>query len=234
MPDFMWRKQRLDFTPTGRDVVLCADAAQAGQAAQSLADAFDSRLISGVADVRGTLRDELGSKTERTQAVLAALRLTDDALEWKLRHLTPMRRVLALAAAGVVTGGSALVFELGSFTAMPFDLAHVYRHIEVLHASFGIPCIVVIVDPALISSSGTHLTVLTEAGIVERAPVVEALRNPQSDELLARLESTPVPNPLAMQLRRVQRASTRPVNYANTQILQLPTADSIALAGGDL
>ena len=68
----------------------------------------------------------------------------------------------------------------------------------------------------------------------EQAAVVDALRAPASDALLARLQATPVPNPLAMQQRRVQRAATRPVNYANTQIVQLPTADAIALAGGDL
>lgn len=235
MAEFKWGKQRLAFDATGRDVVLCTDGEQALRAARAIADAFDVRVISGNDDVRGTLRDAFGkTTTERVRAVLAALDLDDDALEWKLKQLSPMRRLLSVAAVAVASGEPVLVFELGSFTAMPFDLAHVYRHIHVLHTTFGIPCIVVIVDPALIASSGALLTVLADEGIVERASVADALRNPQSDLLLTRLEATPVPNPLAMQQRRVQRAATRPVNYANTQIVQLPTSDAIALAGGDL
>ena len=235
MAEFTWGKRRLMFEATGRDAVLCDDQQQALLAARAFADAFESRVISGGDDVRGTLRDALGkAPADRVREVLTALGLDDDALEWKLKQVSPMRRLVAAAAAAVATGDRALVFELGSFTAMPFDLAHVYRHIQVLHSTFGVPCIVVIVDPALISSSGTNLTVLTDDGIVEQAAVVDALRAPASDALLARLQATPVPNPLAMQQRRVQRAATRPVNYANTQIVQLPTADAIALAGGDL
>lgn len=235
MAEFKWGKERLTFDATGRDVVLCNDRAQAVQAAKALADAFGTNVISGSDDLRGTLRDAVGkAPTPRVHEVLATLRLNDDALEWKLKLVSPLRRVLAGAAAAVAAGERTLVFELGSFVAMPFDLAHLYRHIHVLHTTFNVSCVLVIVDPALISSSGTHLTVLTETGIVERAPVQEALRDPKSDVLLARLEATPVPNPMAMQQRRVQRAKTRPVNYANTQIVQLPTADSIALAGGDL
>lgn len=233
--EFAWGKQRLAFEAAGRDVVLCMDQDQALRAARAIAAAFGARVINGSDDVRGTLRDAFGkASAERVRAVLAALGFDEDALEWKLKQLSPMRRLLAGAAASVVSGASALVFELGSFTAMPFDLAHVYRHIHVLHTTFDIPCIVVIVDPALISSSGSQLTVLSDEGVVERAPVADALRNPQSELLLMRLEATPVPNPLAMQQRRVQRAATRPVNYANTQIVQLPTTDAIALAGGDL
>lgn len=235
MAEFKWGKQRLAFEPTGRDVVLCDDQSQALQAARALAEAFGVRVVSGNDDVRGSFRDAVGKvDADRMRAVLACLQLDDDALEWKLKQVSPMRRVLATAAAAISAEEPVLVFELGSFIAMPFDLAHVYRHIHVLHATFGTPCIVVIVDPALISSSGTHLTVLVDDGIVERAPVADALRDPRSEVLLHRLQATPVPNPLAMQQRRVQRAATRPVNYANTQIVQLPTQDAIALAGGEL
>lgn len=235
MADFAWDRQRLSFEPTGRDVVLCDDQSQALRAAKALANAFGSRVISCSEDVRGTLRDALGkADPARVQQILDTLQLDDDALEWKLKQISPLRRVLSTTAAAIASGEPVLVFELGSFAAMPFDLAHLYRHIRSVHASFGLACIVIIVDPARIASSGTFLTVLTERGIVERATVADALRDPASDELLARLEATPVPNPLAMQQRRVQRAAIRPVNYANTQIVQLPTPDATALAGGEL
>lgn len=235
MTEFKWSGRRLEFTATGRDVVLCDDAAQAVLAANALADAFGVRVISCSDQVRGTLRDAFGKHgSATTSAVMTALQLDDDSLGWKLKQVSPLRRVLAAAAAAVAAGEQVLVFELGSFTAMPFDLAHLYRHIGVLHSTFAIPCVVVIVDPALISSSGSQLTVLTVDGIVERSTVADALRDPQSEVLLRRLQATPVPNPLAMQQRRVQRAATRTVNYANTQIIQLPTSDSIALAGGDV
>ena len=235
MAEFKWSKQRLPFETHGRDVVLCENILAAATAAKALAEAFDTRVISASSDVRGTLRDAVGKRDRATlERVLHVLGLDDDALEWRLKDVSPLRRVLAAAVTAVANADRVLVFELGSFTAMPFDLAHVFRHIHALHVGFGVPVVVVIVDPALISSAGTHLSVLTERGIIESAPVIDALADPQSEDLLRRLLATPVPNPLAMQQRRVQRAATTTVNYAHTQIVQLPTADSIALAGGDV
>ena len=235
MAEFKWGKQRIAFEAHGRDVVLCETQAQAVAAAKALADAFDTNVINCDDDVRGTLRDRFGKRgAALVPNVLAALQLDQDALEWRLKDVSPLRRLLSDIVRSLADGDSVLVFELASFTAMPFDLAHVYRHIQAVHTAFNLPVIVVIVDPALITSSGQHLTVLTTEGVVESAPVVQALADPQSKQLLTRLEATPVPNPLAMQQRRVQRAATRPVNYAHTQIVQLPTADAIALAGGDV
>lgn len=235
MPEFKWGRQRVSFETHGRDVLLCDDPASATNAAKALASAVGVRVISGSDDVRGRLRDGLGKADQAlVERIMQTLRLDDDAFEWRLKDASPLRRLLAAAAAAVAQGERVLVVELASFTAMPFDLAHVFRHINALHATFAIPVIVVIVDPALISSSGTHLAVLSTDGIVESAPVAEALADPQSELLLRRLLATPVPNPLAMQQRRVQRAATTIVNYANTQIVQLPTADAIALAGGDV
>lgn len=235
MAEFKWGRQRLSFETRGRDVVLCDDLASATNAAKVIAAAFDVRVISGSDDVRGRLRDGLGKADQALiDRIMQALRLDDDALEWRLKDASALRRLLAAAAAAVAHGERVLVFELASFTAMPFDLAHVFRHINNLHATFSIPVIVVIVDPALISSSGTQLSVLTADGIIESSSVVDALADPKSAQLLLRLLATPVPNPLAMQQRRVQRAATSAVNYSHTQIVQLPTADAIALAGGDI
>ena len=231
----MWGKQRLSFEPYGRDVVLCDDTDQSVRVAKAFAKGLGCSVISGDADVRGTLRDRI-PKAAREQAptVLEALRLDADALEWRLKDASPLRRVLAGAIVAVLSGERALVVELGTFTAMPFDLAHIYRQLHAVHATFHVPIVAVIVDPALITSSGEFLTVMGEQGIVEAAPVVDALSDPRSEHLLMRLEATPVPNPLAMQQRRVQRAGATAVNYSHTQILQLPTADSIAMAGGDV
>lgn len=235
MADVKWGKQHFEFEPRGRDVVLCDSREDGLRAAKAIAAALGVTVISGTDDVRGTFRDRLPKEgRDRVPQVLDALGLDDDALEWRLKDASPLRRLLAAAAAGVLAGERALVVELGSFTAMPFDLAHVYRHLRQLHSGFGIRIVVVIVDPALISSSGDYLTVLTERGIEEAAAVRDALADPQSARLLARLEATPVPNPLAMQQRRVQRARTNAVNYSHTQIVQLPTADATALAGGDI
>lgn len=235
MAEFKWGKQRLAFEPHGRDVVLCETQEQAISAAKALAAAFDVDVIDCADDARGTLRDRFGKRgVGLIPNVLGVLRLDDDALEWRLKDVSPLRRLLADVVRALVNGDRILIFELATFTAMPFDLAHVYRHINAVSTAFALPIVVVIVDPALISSSGQHLTVLTADGIVESATVAQALADPQSPQLLARLEATPVPNPLAMQQRRVQRAATRPVNYAHTQIVQFPTADAIALAGGDI
>ena len=235
MAEFKWGKQRLAFEPHGRDVVLCETQEQAIAVAKALAAAFDVDVIDGDDDARGTLRDRFGKRgASLIPNVLDVLRLDEDALEWRLKDVSPLRRLLADVVRALANGDRVLVVELATFTAMPFDLAHVYRHINAVASAFALPVIVVVVDPALISSSGQHLTVLTADGIVESAPVAQALADPQSPQLLARLEATPVPNPLAMQQRRVQRAATRPVNYAHTQIMQFPTADAIALAGGDV
>ena len=235
MAEIKWVKQRIAIELHDRDVVLCASQEQAVAAAKAIASAFDVDVIDGDDDARGTLRDRFGKRgTALIPKVLSTLQLDQDALEWRLKDVSPLRRLLADIVRSLVNDDAVLVYELATFTAMPFDLAHVYRHINAVHAAFGVPVIVVIVDPALITSSGQYLTVLTADGIVESAPVAQALADPQSEHLLTRLEATPVPNPLAMQQRRVQRASTRPVNYAHTQIVQLPTADAIALAGGDV
>lgn len=235
MADFKWGKQRLALELHGRDVVLCETQEQALLAAAALAAAFDVEIIDGAPDGRGTLRDRFGKRgAALIPNVLEVLRLDDEALEWRLKDVSPLRCLLADIVRALATEDQVLIVELASFTAMPFDLAHVYRHINAVAAAFGLPVIVIVVDPALITSSGEHLTVLTADGIVESAPVAQALADPQSPQLLARLESTPVPNPLAMQQRRVQRATTRRVNYAHTQITPRPTADAIALAGGDV
>lgn len=235
MAEIKWVKQRIAIELHDRDVVLCESQEQAVAAAKAIASAFDVDVIDGDDDARGTLRDRFGKRgTALIPKVLSTLQLDQDALEWRLKDVSPLRRLLADIVRSLANDDAVLVYELATFTAMPFDLAHVYRHINAVHAAFGVPVIVVIVDPALITSSGQYLTVLTADGIVESAPVAQALADPQSEHLLTRLEATPVPNPLAMQQRRVQRASTRPVNYAHTQIVQLPTADAIALAGGDV
>lgn len=235
MAEIKWVKQRIAIELHDRDVVLCESQEQAVAAAKAIASAFDVDVIDGDDDARGTLRDRFGKRgTALIPKVLSTLQLDQDALEWRLKDVSPLRRLLADIVRSLANDDAVLVYELATFTAMPFDLAHVYRHINAVHAAFGVPVIVVIVDPALITSSGQYLTVLTADGIVESAPVAQALADPRSEHLLTRLEATPVPNPLAMQQRRVQRASTRPVNYAHTQIVQLPTADAIALAGGDV
>ena len=92
----MWGKQRLSFEPHGRDVVLCDDADQSVRVAKAFAKGLACSVISGDADVRGTLRDRI-PKAARDQAVgvLEALRLDTDALEWRLKDASPLRRVLA-------------------------------------------------------------------------------------------------------------------------------------------
>lgn len=235
MAEFIWGKARLHFELHGRDAVLCNDKEQATRAAKALATALGTHVIGPDEDVRGTFRDLFPkAPAHPVHAVLSALQLGLDALDWKLKHASPLRRLLAATAAAVASGEPALVFQFATFPGTAFDRAYIYQQINALHLTFGVQVVVVIVDPALIASSGTHLTVLGEDGIAESASVTTALSDPRSDLLLARLQATPVPNPLAMQQRRVQRAATMPINFANTQVVQLPTADSIALAGGDV
>lgn len=235
MPDFQWGKQQLSMDVHGRDVVLCDSAEQAVQIAQSLAKALGCTVISSAGGLRGTLRDRVPKAAgDEIGRLLEALRLDEDALEWRLKDVSPLRRVLAGMVSAVLAGERTLVIELATFTAMPFDLAHIYRQLHAVHATFRIPIVAVVVDPALITSSGEFLTVMSEHGIVESGAVKDALADPQSGHLLARLESTPVPNPLAMQQRRIQRLGATTVNYSHTQIVQLPTADSIAMASGDV
>ncbi len=141
--------------------------------------------------------------------------------------------MLSASLLALVEGIDLLVFDVAQIATAPFDVAHTFAHLRRVRTASGAHVIALIADPALISTAGANLIVVSGDAIVESGPTSQLLASPSSDALLQRLQSTPIPSPLAMQLRRVQRASTTPVNYSNTQIITLPTRDSIALAGGD-
>ena len=234
MPEIKLGKQKVQFTPERREVVLCDTADHARATARQLAKAIGP-LIDASDDSRGTVRDRLGRKPEisRIAATLAELHLDESMLDWRMKDATPLQRVLAASFVAVFGGAEAVVVDCTSLASSRFDTAHLFAHLRRLAASFPVTVVAVISDAALMSSAGSHLTVISDDIIVEAASVSDALARPASAALLERLEATPVASPLAMQKRRVQRSATKPVNYAHTLIIELPTADSIALAAGD-
>lgn len=234
MPDIKIGKQKLEFSPQAQEVVLCDSAERAREVARAIAKACGS-LIDASDESRGTVRDQLGRKPEisKIASTLDALHFDEAMLDWRMRDATPLQRMLASSFVALFAGATTLVFDCSSVAASRFDTAHLFAHLRRLSASFSVTVIAVIADAAHISSAGTHLTVITADGFAESGDVASTLANPRSEALLTRLEATPVASPLAMQKRRVQRAATQPVNYSHTLIIELPTAESIALAAGD-
>lgn len=215
-------------------VVLCDNAAHAERVAKAF-QAAGALLIDGTDAARGTVSDQLGRKRDRDpiDRAIASLQVPEDILDWRPRDLSLLQRMLAASLVAAVAGSDPIVFDVSHIVGSPFDVAHVFGHLRRLRAAFAPDVVAIVADPALISSAGDHLIVLDGDTVAETGLVAECLARPASATLLQRLESTPIASPMAMQLRRVQRASTKPVNYAHTQIITLPTQDSIALAGGD-
>jgi len=227
-------RTRMELTIEQSTVVLCDDAAHASRMAKALADTA-AHVIDGADAPRGTVADQFGRRADRDAIVraIAALRLPEDALDWRPRELPTLHRMLAASLVAAVGGVDPIAFDVTRVAASPFDVAHVFGHVRRLRAAFPSHVAVLVSDPSHISSAGDHLIAMDGDTVAEAGPVPQCLARPSSESLLRRLESTPIPSPLAMQLRRVQRASTQPVNYSHTQIITLPTRDSIALAGGD-
>ena len=215
-------------------VVLCDNAAHAERVAKAV-HAAGALVIDGGDAPRGTVSDQLGRKRDRDSIdrAISALQVPEDILDWRPRDLAPLQRMLASSLVAAVAGTSPVVFDVSHLVASPFDLAHVFGHLRRLRAAYASDVVAIVSDAALISSAGEHLVAIDGDAIAEAGLVTECLARPTSASLLHRLESTPIASPLAMQLRRVQRASTKSVNYSHTQIITLPTQDSIALAGGD-
>jgi len=227
-------KSRIPLTIEHSTVVLCDNAAHAERMARAL-QAAGALVIAGADAPRGTVSDQLGRKRDRDpiDRAIASLQVPEDILDWRPRDLAPLQRMLAASLVAAVAGTNPLVFDVSHIVASPFDVAHVFGHLRRLRAAFAADVIALVADPALISSAGDHLIAMEGDAVAESDLVAECLARPGSESLLHRLEATPIASPLAMQLRRVQRASTTPVNYSHTQIITLPTQDSIALAGGD-
>jgi hypothetical protein len=227
-------KVRVAISVEQSTVVLCDDAAHASRMAKALADA-GVRTIDGAEAPRSAVNDQLGRRADRDQIarVIAALHLPEDVIGWHPRELPTLQRMLAESLVAVVGGSDPIAFDVTRVSASLFDVSHLIGHIRRLRASFPIHVVALVANPALISSAGEYLVAMQGDTVAESGSVAQCLAAPTSDSLLRRLETTPIPSPLAMQLRRVQRASTKPVNYSHTQIITLPTQDSIALAVGD-
>ncbi len=226
-------KQRVQLTCDARTVVLCDDAESARRTAKAVAEAGGT-LLTGDDAPRGSVRDQLPRKFDSAQAITICerLHLSEDALDWRPRESDPIHRLLGATIVALASGDPVLVFDVTTCTS-PFDVAHLCAHMRRTEQEFGVTVIAVIWDPALISSAGTHLVIVHGDAVVEQGPAIALLAHPRSESLQQRLASTPIPSPLAMQMRQVQRIATEPVNYSHTTIIQLPTRDTIALAGGD-
>ena len=227
-------KQALNLALEQRTVILCDNEEEAQRMAAALQSAGGT-LIDGSEVARGTVAEQLPRRTdsERVSRIRSALRLDEDVLSWRLRDSGPLQRMVAMTLLALVREQDLLVFEFSELAGSPFDIAHACAHMRRVALEFPVTLVAVIADPALISSAGAHLLVIAQGQLVEAGAVGSTLAHPQSDALLQRLEATPIPSPMAMQMRRVQRVTTTPINYAHTTIIQLPTQESIALAGGD-
>ena len=217
-----------------RTVILCDDVSKA----RAVVDACVGAGVRGVrADEgsRSTVQESIPRRTDEAliERVRTALRLDADILQWRPRESSPLQRLIAASFLALAAGADTLVFDLTTMADSAFDAAHACAHLRRIADGLDVAVMAVIADPALLSSAGTHLVVVSEDAVVESGPVAALLAAPRSDALRRRLEATPVPNPMAMQMRRVQRVATRPVNYAHTTIIDLPTADSVTLAGGE-
>ena len=217
-----------------RTVVLCDDV----PSARTLVEACVAAGVRGIrADEgsRSTVSELIPKRTDEAvvERVRTTLRLEEDVLQWRPRESGPLQRLIAASLLALIGGADGLVFDLTTMSGSAFDAAHACAHLRRIAEGLGVPVIAVIADPALISSAGSHLVVVSGDAVVESGSVASLLAEPRSDALRQRLEATPVPNPMAMQMRRVQRVATRPVNYAHTTIIDLPTQDSVALAGGE-
>lgn len=217
-----------------RTVVLCDDAAHAQRMLAALA-AAGVEVIRTDAAPRGTVADQFQRNVDAdlVQRVLTELQLDEALLEWRPRDLGPLQRMVAATVVALVRGVDPIAFDAVSGATTPFEAAHLCGHLRRVAEAMGTATIAVIADAALITSAGTHLVVLDGDTVAEAGAVSTLLGHPASDALRLRLEATPIASPLAMQMRRVQRVATRPVNYAHTAIIELPTEESIALAGGD-
>lgn len=227
-------RQRSQVAIGRRTAILCDSTGHARRVAQAVADG-GTLLINGADGARGSVRDQLGRRVDadRIGRVLSELHLDEAVLEWRPRDLPVVQRMLAASVIALVQDARMLAFDLAPISASPFDVAHLFSHLRRIATSFDCSVIAVVADPAFITSAGEHLVVLQGDAVVEAGPSAELLARPTSDALLQRLEATPVPSPMAMQMRRVQRVATAPVNYSHTQIIVLPTQDSVALASGD-
>lgn len=227
-------KQRTAVGIGRRTAVLCDNPQHAERVTKAIADG-GTPVIDGVDASRGSVRDHLGRRVDPDTLgrVLGALHLDEGVLDWRPRELGALQRMIAASVVALVQGAPVLAFDLAAVSAAPFDVAHLFGHLRRIAASFDCAVVAVIADAALITSGGERLVVMEGDAVAETGVTAEVLANPSSAALLRRLEATPIASPLAMQMRRVQRAATRPVNYAHTQIIVLPTQDSVALAGGD-
>ncbi|MHB0927949.1 MAG: hypothetical protein ACYC3W_03375 [Candidatus Nanopelagicales bacterium] len=217
-----------------RTVILCDNEEEAQRTAAAL-QAAGGTLIDGREVARGTVAEQLPKRTgeDLVTRIRGALRLHEDVLSWRPRDSGPLPRMVASTLLALVREEDLLIFDFSALSGSPFDVAHACAHMRRVAMEFPVTVIGVIADPALISSAGAHLVVISQGQLVEAGSVTSTLADPRSEALLHRLEATPIPSPLAMQMRRVQRVATAAVNYAHTTIIQLPTQESIALAGGD-
>lgn len=229
-----WSRQTLALPLALRTVLLCDDVEHARQAVAAT-QAAGATVIPGADGIRGRVSEQLPKRSDpaAVERVREALRLEPDVLDWRPRDSSLLQRTLAETMVALVSAADLLVFDLTRFEGSPFDVAHACAFLRRVSAQFDVTLVAVIADAALVTSAGSHLVVLDQSGIAEAGDVAQVLADPQSDALRQRLAATPIPSPVAMQMRRVQRVATRPVNYAHTTIVELPTSESIALAGGD-
>lgn len=227
-------KQQMAMSLAPRSVILCDNTEQAQRMAAALR-AAGATLIDGSDGSRGRVGEQLPKRIDASsvQRIRVALRLDEDILDWRPRDSSALQCMLSETLVALAGGADLLVFDLSPFAASPFDTAHACAFMRRVATEFMVTVAAVVSDAALIASAGAHLIVCTDDGIVEAGDVGSVLASPRTDVLRQRLEATPIASPVAMQMRRVQRASVQPVNYAHTTIIQLPTQDSIALAGGD-
>ena len=227
-------KQQIALSLAPRSVLLCDNVEQAQRMAVAMR-AAGATLIDGSDGTRGRVAEQLPKRIDEAavQRIRLALRLDEDILNWRPRDSSPLQRMLSETLVALAGGADLLVFDVSPFASSPFDTAHVCAFMRRVATEFMVTVAAVVSDAALIASAGAHLIVCTDEGVVEAGDVGSVLADPRTEALRQRLEATPIASPVAMQMRRVQRVTVQPVNYAHTTIIQLPTQDSIALAGGD-
>lgn len=213
-------------------VILCDDAEAAGRWLRACAAAGMFELDPTAAP-RSTVAELVARQGETSVLphVLRTLGLAEESAEWRFSDLDPVRRVLAWSVVGLARSERLLIVDLARLSATPFERAHLLAHLRRLGERFEALVVCLITDPALISTAGQHLLVVSRDAIAESGPARDLVLAPTSEVLIERLSATPIAHPLAMQMRRLQGAQ-QALPFAAT-LVELPDEDSIAMAGGE-
>lgn len=213
-------------------VLLCDDGDVATRWLRALATA-GMQVLDPAAAPRSTVSELVARQADVAVLphVLRTLGLPDELVSWRFPDLDPVRRIMAWSVVALASTQRLLAVEITRLVASPFERAHLLAHLRRISERFDVLIAVIISDPALVSSAGSHLLVVSGDEVVESGPAREVVMAPTSEALLERLRATPIAHPLAMQVRRLQGAP-QALPFAAT-LVELPDEDSIAMAGGE-